>query len=238
MERKTMKWIIIILFILGLVLGFSCILFDNSSKKNNTSSNSNTLKELPKPEVTGGTRGQLGIDKNINEQNIDEYLNREDSVYRDMRMLEDPATYENIGGDRFLSGYIKGFEVIPLPYIIPISGLPSEVGETYKGNTLFSYVDGKYVANYEESISIIEKIFPKDKVIFLMCGGGGYAGMTKNFLVSLGWNEEKLYNVGGYWYYEGKNKIEVKKVVGNKVTYDFENIPYHKIEFDKLTKIK
>ena len=238
MERKTMKWIIIILFILGLVLGFSCILFDNSSKKNNTSSNSNTLKELPKPEVTGGTRGQLGIDKNINEQNIDEYLNREDSVYRDMRMLEDPATYENIGGVRFLSGYIKGFEVIPLPYIIPISGLPSEVGETYKGNTLFSYVDGKYVANYEESISIIEKIFPKDKVIFLMCGGGGYAGMTKNFLVSLGWNEEKLYNVGGYWYYEGKNKIEVKKVVGNKVTYDFDNIPYHKIEFDKLTKIK
>ena len=235
MDNKAMKWIIIILAIVSVGIGIIYFTMDKDSNKNN---NSNTLKELPKPEVTGGTRGQLGIDKNINEQNIDEYLNREDAVYRDMRMLEDPAQYESIGGDRYLSGYIKGFEIIPLPYIIPVEGLPSEVGETYKGDTLFSYVDNKYVANYEESMSIIEKIFPKDKVIFLMCGGGGYAGMTKNFLVALGWNEEKIYNVGGYWYYEGKNKVEVKKVVDNKVTYDFENVPYHKIEFDKLTKSK
>ena len=48
-------------------------------------------------------------------------------------------------------------------------------------------------------MDIIEQIFPKDKVIFLMCGGGGYAGMTKNFLVSMGWDENKIYNVGGYW---------------------------------------
>jgi len=235
MDNKAMKWIIIILAIVSVGLGIIYLNMDKDSNKNN---NSNELKELPKPEVTGGTRGQLGIDKNINEQNIDEYLNRKDAVYRDMRMLEDPAVYENIGGDRYLSGYIKGFEVIPLPYIIPVSGLPTEVGSTYKGDTLFSYVDNKYVANYDESMSIIEKIFPKDKVIFLMCGGGGYAGMTKNFLVSLGWNEDKIYNVGGYWYYEGKNKVEVKKVVDNKVTYDFENVPYHKIEFDKLTKSK
>ena len=207
------------------------------NKKSNEVSNSNVLKELPKPEVTGGQRGQLGIDKNINESNIDEYLNREDSVYRDMRMLDDPANYEAIGGDRFLSGYIKGFEVIPLPYLIPVDGLPEEVGKTYSGNTLFSLVDGKYEANYKESMEIIEKIFPKDKVIFLMCGGGGYAGMTKQFLVSLGYDENKIYNVGGYWYYEGKNNIEVKKVVDGKVVYDFDNVPYHKVEFDKLTKI-
>ena len=29
-----------------------------------------------------------------------------------------------------------------------------------------------------------------------MCGGGGYAGMTKKLLVSLGWDENKIYNVG------------------------------------------
>lgn len=57
------------------------------------------LKELPVPEITGGARGELGIDKNINEKTIDEYLNRPDSVYRDMRMLEDPGNYEAIGGD-------------------------------------------------------------------------------------------------------------------------------------------
>ena len=235
---KKLKVIIVILIILcvGLVIG--CVVLNkDDSKKTNIESNSNKLKELPKPEVTGGQRGELGIDKNINESNIDEYLGREDAVYRDMRMLEDPAKYESIGGDRFLSGYIKGFEVTPLPYIIPVEGLPSEVGETYKGDTLFRLEDGKYVPNYEESMSIIEKIFPKDKVIFLMCGGGGYAGMTKNFLVSLGWNSDKIYNVGGYWYYEGKNNVEVKKIVDDKVIYDFDKVPYNKIEFDKLTKI-
>ena len=47
---------------------------------------------------------------------------------------------------------------------------------------------------------ILEDLFPKDKKIFLMCGGGGYAGMMKNLLISLGWNQDNIYNVGGYWY--------------------------------------
>ena len=33
--------------------------------------------------------------------------------------------------------------------------------------------------------------------------------MTKSFLVSLGWDPDKIYNVGGYWYYDGKNNVEV-----------------------------
>lgn len=192
--------------------------------------------DLPKPEVTGGTRGDLGIDKNINEKTIDKYLERKDSVYRDMRMLEDPASYEKIGGDRFLSGFVKGFEIVPLPYLINVSGLPEAVGKTYQGKTLFKMdKDGKYQANYQESMAILEYLFPKDKTIFLMCGGGGYAGMTKNLLVSLGWDEEKIYNVGGYWYYEGKNKVEVKNENG---TYDFWKVTYHNIDFKALTEVK
>ena len=194
------------------------------------------LKELPLPEITGGTRGELGIDKNINESTIDEYLNREDAVYRDMRMLVDPANYESIGGDRYLSGFVEGFKVIALPYIIPVTGLPAEVGETYKGTTLFYDDNGTYVANYKESMSIIESLFPKDKVIFLMCGGGGYAGMTKNFLVSMGWDETKIYNVGGYWYYKGEHNVQVKQTVDGKTTYDFDKVMYYNVEFDKLTK--
>ena len=50
-----------------------------------------------------------------------------------------------------------------------------------------------------------------------MCGDGGYAGMTKSFLVSLGWDPDKIYNVGGYWYYDGKNNVEVKKYVDGKL---------------------
>ncbi len=236
-KKKFNKGIIaIIASVLLIVIGVIFLLTSNNKSNNTENGNEGNLKPLPLPEVTGGERGQLGIDKNINESNIDEYLNRSDSVYRDMRMLDDPAQYENIGGDRFLSGYIKGFEVIPLPYIVPVEGLPEVVGSTYSGKTLFGVDEnGNYVPNYEESLSIIEELFPKDKVIFLMCGGGGYAGMTKAFLVSLGWDETKIYNIGGYWYYEGKNDIKVNKTEDG---YDFSTVPYHEIKFDELKEIK
>lgn len=196
-------------------------------------------KELPLPEVSEGMRGELGIDKNINEENIDEYLNRDDSVYYDMRMLEDTADYENIGGDSYLSGFVKGFEVIPYPYLATVKGLPDAVGEGYKGNTLFTIdEDGKYIANYEESMDILEYYFPKDKNIFLMCGGGGYAGMTKNMLVSLGWDETKIYNVGGYWYYNGDNNIDIKRTYNGGDVYDFWKVNYHNIDFDILHEVK
>lgn len=193
--------------------------------------------ELPKPEKSEGLRGEFGIDKNINEETIDNYLDRSDSVYRDMRMLKDPGNYEAIGGDSYLSGFVKGFEVVPYPYLVNVSNLPSEVGKTYDGETLFIYKDNKYAANYEESMAILEYLFPKDKNIFLMCGGGGYAGSTKEMLVSLGWDENKIYNVGGYWYYQGKNNVLVKREDDNKVFYDFWKVSYHNIDFTTLTRV-
>ena len=196
------------------------------------------LSNLPAPELSEGERGQLGIDKNINESTIDQYLNRPDAVYRDVRMLKDPGNYEAIGGDSYLSGFVDGFEVVPLPYIVNVTGLPEAAGDTYTGKTLFTNVDGKYVANYEESMDILEALFPKDKVIFLMCGGGGYSGMLKNMLVALGWDATKIYDVGGYWFYEGENNVEVKRVLDDgTVVYDFYKVPYHEIDFDSLTKV-
>lgn len=196
------------------------------------------IKYLPKPTVTGGQRGQLGIDKNINEKNIDKYLNREDSVYRDMRMLKDEANYEKIGGDSYLSGFVSGFEVIPFPYIVNVIGLPKEVGNTYSGKTLYTKKEnGKYVANYKESQEILEYYFPKDKYIFLMCGGGGYAGMMKNMLVDLGWDEDMIYNVGGYWFYKGKNNEVIKTVRSNETVYDFWKVTYHDFNFDLLHEV-
>lgn len=198
------------------------------------------LEKLPNPEISSGLRGeQFGIDKNINESTIDNYLNREDSVYIDMRMLKDPGNYEAIGGDSYLSGFINGFEVVPYPLLVNVSGLPAEVGETYTGKTLYTFDDNKYTANYEESLEILEYYFPKDKNIFLMCGGGGYAGMTKNMLVALGWDENKIYNVGGYWYYEGKNNIQVKKENKDKsISYDFWKVTYHDIDFNNLHEVE
>ena len=196
-----------------------------------------TNSKLPKPTLSEGLRGELGIDKNINEETIDKYLGRDDSVYYDMRMLIDTAHYENIGGDSYLSGFIKGFEILPYPYLSEVTGLPEEVGDPYTGKTLFSQKDGKYVANYVESMDVLEYFFPKDKYIFLMCGGGGYAGMTKNMLVSLGWDKDKIYDIGGYWYYKGKNSINIKNENYDKVSYDFWKLNYHNIDFDSLHEV-
>lgn len=223
---KLIIWSILI-FILGLLCSYLIISLINN----------NSLSSLPKPEITGGERGMLGIDKNINEETIDKYLGRSDSVYRDMRMLKDPGNYEAIGGDSYLSGTIKGFEVVPYPYLTKVEGLPEVVGESYTGPTLFTHnSDGTYTANYEESLEYLEYYFPKDKYIFLMCGGGGYAGMTKNLLVSLGWNADKIYDIGGYWYYNGENNITIKKTINGETSYDFWKLTYHDIDFNILTK--
>lgn len=222
MKKKNIVIIcLIILLILGIIIGI--FIFNNQKNES-----------LPIPEVTSGLRGEFGIDKNINEETIDNYLGRSDSVYRDMRMLKDPGDYEAIGGDSYLSGFVKGFEVVPYPYLVNVSGLPEEVGDTYTGKTLFTEKDGEYTANYKESMDILEYLFPKDKNIFLMCGGGGYAGMTKNLLVALGWDADKIYNVGGYWYYDGDNNVEVKNTKYGDTTYDFWKVPYHDIDFDSL----
>ena len=223
----------------ALTILIAALLIASVAFKYKTRGELNDPNKLPKPELSEGLRGELGIDKNINEKTIDKYLNREDSVYRDVRMLVDPGNYEAIGGDSKLSGFVKGFEVISLPYIIPVSGLPEEVGNTYIGETLFSInEEGKYISNYKESMEILEYVFPKDKNIFIMCGGGGYAGMAKKLLVSLGWDENKIYDIGGYWYYEGKNNVTVKRTVDGEDIYDFWKVLYHDIDFSNLHKIE
>ena len=220
----------IISIIVGLTAGYFIFKGDTTN---------NVEETLPKPEISEGIRGeQFGIDKNINESTIDEYLGRSDSVYRDMRMLKDPGNYEAIGGDSYLSGFVEGFEVVPLPYLTNVTGLPEEVGETYTWETLFTQDEsGNYVANYEESMDILETIFPKDKNIFLMCGGGGYAGMTKTMLVVLGWDEGKIYNVGAYWSYNGNNNVEVKKTIDGEDYYNFSIVPYYNIDFTTLHEV-
>ena len=98
MKKKSI--IMLVISVLIIITIIVCAFIFNDDK--------NTLSTLPKPEISEGLRGEFGIDKNINEKNIDEYLNRPDSVYRDMRMLKDPGNYEAIGGDSYLSGFVKG----------------------------------------------------------------------------------------------------------------------------------
>ena len=197
---------------------------------------------MPLPELADGIRGeQFGIDKNINEATIDNYLNRDDTVYRDVRPLEDVAPWENKGGDRYISAFIPGFEVVPYIYLAGFSDKYIEekkeegVEGLYQGKSLFTINDdGTYTANYEESMDILEYLFPKDKNIFIICGGGGYAGLTKNLLVALGWDENKIYNIGGFWYYEGNNSEQIKRTIDGKDYYDFWKLNYHNIDFNTL----
>lgn len=197
----------------------------------------NSLSSLPTPETIGGEWGKFGIDKNINVNTIDSYLDRSDTVYRDMRMLVDPADFSKVGGDSYLSGFIRGFTVVPYPYLCDKLDLPEEVGTGYQGSTLYSYKNGIYTANYKESLSILQDLFPSDKNIFVMCGAGGYAEETKELLIYLGWNKDKIWNVGCYWSYEGKNNVSVKKTddEGN-VYYAFYLVDYRVIDFSYLTQ--
>jgi rhodanese-related sulfurtransferase len=219
--------------IIGLVLGsfITCVLYER-----------HTLEPLPAQEKSEGLRGLYDIDKNINEKTIDNYLNRSDVVYRDVRMLEDTATWENKGGERNLTGFVEGFEVVPYAYL---TEFPEEyveqkrqenVSGLYSGKTLFRLENGKYVANYKESMEILEYLFPKDKTIFIMCGAGGYANFTKQMLGALGWDTSKIYNVGGFWNYEGNHAVSTKIEGSDKC--DFSKVPYHNINFDRLTEVK
>ena len=194
------------------------------------------FETLPQSQIDESS--DFGVDQNVNMDTIDGYLNLSDAVYRDMRMLVDPYDYAAIGGDSILSGMIEGFTVIPYPYLAPALNMPEALGQGYAGPTLFAMdEDGNYVACYEESEAILESIFPKDQAILLMCGAGGYASMTKALLISLGWNESLIYNVGGYWSYQGDYRVDVTSsdYVG---LYEFNEVPMFEIDFARLTPVE
>lgn len=195
----------------------------------------------PLPAAQTDENSQFGVDKNINMETIDEFLGREDVAYRDVRMLFDPADYAAIGGEADLTRTIEGFKIVPYPYLATLSQLPVE--GAYSGDCLFSVIwgeDGKVEsaqANYAESVQIMEELFPKDKAIFLMCGGGGYAQMTKELLIFLGWDGAKLYNIGANWTYTGDHALELivyPEYAGEQNIYATWRADYAWIPFEKL----
>lgn len=201
-------------------------------------------KQQALPAAQPDADSPFGVDKNINMSTIDSWLDRSDAIYRDVRLLFDPADYAAIGGEADLSRTIEGFKIVPYPYIATLSELP--VSGAYSGDALFTAYwdsDGKIISakpNYEESLQIVEELFPKDKAIFLMCGGGGYSGMMKSLLTELGWDASKLYNIGGNWSYKGNRALELivypEKADGNMI-YATWRADYAYIDFSRLHKI-
>ncbi|MCL2166596.1 MAG: hypothetical protein FWH49_04825 [Clostridiales bacterium] len=183
----------------------------------------------------------FGVDLNINMETIDYWLGRDDVVYRDLRMLFDPAVFEDIGGIADLTQTIEGFTIVPYPYIATISPLPVPGG--YNGKTLFTvtwHEDGSIAtvkANYLESMVILEELFPVDKPIFLMCGGAGYSSEMRAMLRFLGWNQNLLYVVGPNWTYQGAHSIELVMDSGDPevgLVYTTWRAVYATIDFTRL----
>ena len=183
----------------------------------------------------------FGVDLNINVSTLDSYLGRDDVVYCDVRMLFDPADFSVIGGNADLATTVEGFRIIPYPYLATLPELP--VDGAYKGNTLFTLTwnqDGTIASatvNYEESMLILNDLFPRNKSIFLMCGDGGYAGMTKSLLVFLGWDPGLIYNLGGNWYYDGTHSVELihyGELIGDADYYYTWRADYTWIDFSLL----
>lgn len=185
----------------------------------------------------------FGVDLNVNMGTIDRYLGRPDVAYRDMRMLSDPADFAAIGGNAELDRTLEGFRITPFPYMSTMPALTVE--GAYEGPCLLSVEWGEdnrsvvsAMPNYADALAILEELFPKHKKLFLMCGGGGYAGMMRALLVHLGWDADKVFNVGGNWDYEGPNGVYlISYDVEGRPTYRRWRADYAMVEFDLFKPI-
>ena len=140
-----------------------------------------------------------------------DYLDREDVVYIDLR---DAKSYSQ--------GHIEGFEWIPHFDILMKSG------GARADQLFYTDADGKIQPNYEESVSLLNAMFPTDRVLFLMCQSGGRVVNTMNILAANGYDMSKVYNVGGFGQIKGDvandYKVTSCKLVGVTATYDFSGL--------------
>ncbi|GEM_PF-1115058 len=140
-------------------------------------------KELPAPVKEGTTeKPYAAVASSINAENLDQYLNRDDVLYIDLRDYKDYA-----------QKHFKNFEVIP--YFAFIFNESAHTDETKV--QLYGGTPENPVAVYEESGAILNAIVPKDQTIFLMCQSGGRVTQFMNLLAAEGYDMSKIYNVGG-----------------------------------------
>lgn len=124
----------------------------------------------------------------INAGNLREYLGREDVFYIDTRDHGD-----------YMKKHIRNFEVVP--FFGLIFNANAHTDETLP--QLYGGTPKEPIPVYKESDEILEALFPKNKVIFLMCQSGGRVGMLMNILNARGWDMSKIYNIGGMAQYSG-----------------------------------
>lgn len=154
-----------------------------------------TLKKIP---LKDNPNDISSLNSPINSYNLDEYMFRDDIQYVDLR-----SPYMVLQ-----EGYVAGFEFIPFYALIASFNSDKtlfKMKATYDENNNFIAAGqvGGFVAQYEESTSIIKGLFKKDRPIFLISQGGSESGYVINLLIQLGYDGNLLYNVGGVSNSEG-----------------------------------
>ncbi len=128
----------------------------------------------------------------INNENLLEYLNRDDVLYIDLRDYADYA-----------KKHFRNFECIPYFALIYSKEGGDNITQLYSGDTTAP------VATYEESDELLEVFFPKDKTIFLMCQSGGRVAQLMNILNAKGYDMSKIYNITGMGNFTGGEYADI-----------------------------
>lgn len=144
------------------------------------------LAELPASQKVAGD--YTFENSGINHENLLDYMNREDSVYIDLRNYED-----------YSKKHFKNFEVIPF-----FAYIYNENAGTEGFPQLFKGTHDAPVAVYDSSVSVLNALFPKDKNLMLMCQSGGRVAMLMKMLAANGYDMSKVYNIGGMAQYTGE----------------------------------
>lgn len=136
-------------------------------------------------------------DSPLNPTNIDKFLFRDDCIYIDTRSPE--QFYEE--------GAIAGFVNVPFyGYICDFKkGTDALFTFTKINEDILLGDPGSFIPNYEESIDIINGIFPKDKYILVISTAGVESCYLLNLLEQLGYDASLLYNVGSFTTGMGKD---------------------------------
>ena len=70
-----------------------------------------------------------------------------------------------------------------------------------------------------------------------MCGGAGYAALTRGLLIHMGWDANLIYHVGANWSYEGNRGIDLR-IAGEDSEIATWRADYIFIDFENLTPVE
>lgn len=154
-------------------------------------------------ELTACAEGSHSAEcSSINAENLDQYLDRVDTVYIDLRDYKDTQLK-----------HFRNFEQIPFFGLIYNKEANADSVQLFGGDTK------NPTPMYEESAQLLEELFPRDKNIFFLCQSGGRVAMMMDILKAHGYDMSKVYNIGGIAHYtDSKYTEELVDTVEFKVT--------------------